>query len=261
MENYRNVSLLLIFLAMFTSCVNTKNATYFNSQGDAVIPSTVISPEPVIQKNDLLSISITSLNQEASSVFNAPNVESGGATSFTGSTIRSAGYLVDLDGNIQLPIIGSIKAEGLKKSELRRTITKSLIDRKLLVDPIVTIRYLNFQVTVLGEVNRPGVVPVPNEKISLLEALGLAGDMTIYGKRDNVLVLREEGGNKIVKRLNLNSSDIFTSPYYYLKANDIVYVEPNRERVSSSNNTSARNISILISALSFAVILADRLLR
>lgn len=260
----KNVRFLLIFfiIVMTISCVNTKNAIYFNNTPDAVIASTIESEEPVIHKNDLLSISISSLSPEASLLFNSPNVEatSGSATS-NGVTAKATGYLVDKEGNIQMPILGNIKAEGLKKNDLKNLIAKSLSDRKLLIDPIVTVRYLNFQVTVLGEVLRPGVLTITNEKISLLEALGLVGDVTIYAKRDNIMVLREEAGKKIIKRLNLNSTEIFTSPYYYLRSNDIVYVEPNKERVSSANNTGARNASLYISAASIIIILADRLLR
>jgi polysaccharide export outer membrane protein len=128
-----------------------------------------------------------------------------------------------------------------------------------LVDPIVSVRFLNFKVTVLGEVQRPTVVDVPDEKISLLEALGLAGDITIYGKRDNVMVIREENNQKIIKRLNLNSSEIFNSPYYYLKANDIVYVEANKARIATSTRTT-QLLPIFLTALSFIAIMLDRIL-
>jgi polysaccharide export outer membrane protein len=128
-----------------------------------------------------------------------------------------------------------------------------LNDRKLLIDPIVSIRMLNFKVTVLGEVEKPSVIPVPSEKISLLEALGMAGDITINGRRDNVLVIREEPGRKVIKRLDLNSSDLFTSPYYYLQSNDVVYVEPNKAKVRSGSNT-AMWVSVVLAALSFGII-------
>jgi polysaccharide export outer membrane protein len=118
---------------------------------------------------------------------------------------------------------------------------------------------MNFRVTVLGEVRNPNVIPVPNEKISLLEAIGLAGDLTIYGKRENVLVIREENGQKIIKRINLNSNELLTSPYYYLKSDDVVYVEPNKSRVASSR--SSEWVPVVISALSFAAIIVDRVTR
>ncbi len=154
-------------------------------------------------------------------------------------------------------MLGVMKAEGLNVDQIRGQIEKSLIDKKLLLDPIVTVRQMNFKVTVLGEVSRPTVINVPTEKISLLEALGLAGDITIYGKKDNVLVIREENKKKIIKRMNLNSSEIFNSPYYYLKSNDIVYVEANANRVASSTRTYVL-LPILFSALSFGVILLQQ---
>ncbi|HVF97896.1 MAG TPA: polysaccharide biosynthesis/export family protein [Flavisolibacter sp.] len=233
---------------------------YFKGQGDAALPSIPI-PQTVITQNDLLSIIVTSLNQSASTVFNAPNVASpASAGNSSAGPIYTSGYLVDNDGNIQFPLLGSIKAAGLTEAMLKNQIVKALTDKKLLLDPIVTIRHLNFRVTVLGEVGGPTVINVPSEKISLLEALGLAGDVTIYGKRDNVLVIREEAGQKIIKRLNLNTSEIFNSPYYYLRSNDIVYVEPNKAKVASSSR-GTQLLPIVLSGLSFAAIIIDRLTR
>ena len=135
-------------------------------------------------------------------------------------------------------------------------ITQQLLDKKLLVDPIVTVRYLNFKVSVLGEVTRPGVITIPNEKVTILEALGLAGDLTIYGKRDNLLLIRElDNGEKIVRRINLGSSDLLTSQFYYLKSNDVIYVEPNKNKLASVSRTTLLlpaflgGISLLIVAL------------
>jgi polysaccharide export outer membrane protein len=153
-----------------------------------------------------------------------------------------------------------MKITGLTTNELREKITAELLSKKLLVDPIVIVRQLNFKVSVLGEVGRPSVVNVPSEKISLLEALGLAGDITIYGKKDNVMIIREENGQKTIKRINLNSSEIFTSDYYYLKSNDIVYVEANKAKVASSTRSSTL-IPIILSALSFGAIIIDRIAR
>lgn len=123
----------------------------------------------------------------------------------------------------------------------------------------MNIRFLNFKVTVLGEVGRPTVISVANEKISILEAIGIAGDLTIYAKRDNVLLIREENGNKVVKRLNLNQTDIFTSPYYYLQTNDIVYAEPNNARLTASSNVR-QILPLILSGLSFVAIILTRVL-
>ena len=261
MNNFKKATYYLIFITTLlyaSSWVNTQKATYFNSQSDEHITSNVQIPQTSIQANDILGISVSSLNPEASAMFNAPNLSYANVSTANGATIQASGYLVDASGNIQFPILGNVKAAGLTANQLRIKITDSILSRKLLVDPIVSIRMLNFKVTVLGEVQRPTVVNVLNEKITLLEALGLAGDITIYGKKDHVMVIREEDGIKNIKYLNLNSSEIFTSPYYYLKSNDIVYVEPTKARVSSSSR-GTQLLPILISGLSFAAIIIDRI--
>jgi polysaccharide export outer membrane protein len=188
-------------------------------------------------------------------VFNAPN--SSPITYATSqSTINQAtGYLVDQKGYIQFPVVGNIKAGGLTEEELRLLLVEKLTTNKLLVDPIVNIRLLNFKVTVLGEVRDPKVITVQNEKISILEAIGLAGDLTIYGKRNNVLLIRQENGKKIIRRINLNSDRILNSPYFYLKNNDIVYVEPNKARVASSGRSQVI-LPIVFSILSFLTVVA-----
>ncbi len=243
------LSVFLLSITLLVSCVNTKRSTYFVDQNDGVLETTSISPETIITPNHLLGITVSSLNPNATVIFN---------TTLNGTT-QGSGYLVNKEGYIQFPVLGGIKAEGLSGNQLREQIVKSLVEKKLLVDPIVSVRFLNFKVTVLGEVGRPTVIDVPNEKISLLEALGLAGDITIYGKKDNVMIIREENNKKIIKRLNLNTSDLFNSPYYYLKANDVVYVEANKAKVSTSTRTT-QLLPIFLTGLSFMIIIVDRLL-
>jgi polysaccharide export outer membrane protein len=246
---------ILLMLLAGVSCTSTKRVTYFSDQREGSFAAPAI-PKLVIQNNDLLSISVSSLNPEASAVFNQPNNTP--ANNNTTTTTTATGYLVDGDGNIQFSFLGAVKASGLTKDELKDKLTKSLIDKKLLVDPIITIRFLNFKVTVLGEVAHPNVITVPSERISLLEAIGLAGDLTIYAQRDNVLVIRDEDGKKITHRLNLNSTELFTSPYYYLKTNDVVYVEPNKSKVASTGRSQVW-LPILFSALSLGIIAVDRI--
>lgn len=245
-----SISMLMI---VGTSCTNTKKALYFAGQNDGSFDATAV-PKLVVQNNDLLSISVSSLNPEASAIFNQPN--NSGATATT-TTTTASGYLVDGEGNIQFPFLGSIKAAGLTKDELKAKLTKDLVDKKLLVDPIIVVRFLNFKVTVLGEVAHPTVITVPSEKISLLEAIGLAGDLTIYAQRDNVMVIREEDGKKVTKRLNLNSTELFNSPYYYLKSNDVVYVEPSKAKVATTSRWQTW-VPIVLSALSLGIIVVDR---
>jgi len=213
--------------------------------------------ETPIQKNDILGITISSLNAEASAIFNPPNNNNQRSTTVTGSSAEPGGYLVTDDGTIQLPVLGNIKAAGLSKKELKDNITNIILTKKLLIDPLVEIRFLNYEVTVLGEVAKPTVITVPSEKISLLKALGLAGDLTIYGKRDNVLLIREENGQKKTHRIDLNSSNFFTSPYYYLQPNDVIYVQPNKSKVASAGRTQ-QLLPIILSSLSIVVVVLDR---
>jgi len=233
------------------SCTSSKNIAYFANVSDTSYAAKAAKDIP-IQNNDLLSISISSLNPEASAIFNSNNTLSSTANP------QSPGYLVNSEGNIQLPILGTIKAAGLTKSQLKDNITNSILEKKLLIDPIVNIRQVNFRVTVLGEVGHPTVVNVPSEKISMLEALGMAGDLTIYGKRDNVLLIREENGKKQVRRINLTSKNFFLSPYYYLQPNDVIYVEPSKSKISTAS-LSKQWIPTVISAISIIILLLYRL--
>jgi len=244
-----NFFLLFFLVICLTSCVDTRKTTYFNDlQNGSVIPSTKDSSNILIQRNDILSIVITSLNPEASSIFNAPNTAITNFTS-TGSNQSTGGYLVNSEGLIQLPILGNFRVAGLTKKELKEQITSTLTEKKLLTDPIVTIRHLNFEITIIGEVTKPSVITIPNEKISLIKALGLAGDITIYGKKDNVLLIREISGKRNVTRLDLNSPGFLSSPYYFLQPNDIVYVEANKNKVTGVSAVR-QALPILLSALS-----------
>lgn len=244
---------IFFILIILTSCVDTRKSVYFVDQPNAILETSSITPEIVIDKNDLLEISISSPNPNATAIFNLPNTSKG-------SNPQIPEYLVNSKGNIQLPVVGNINVLGLSEDEAREKIAKTLVDQKLLVNPVVTVRLLNFKVTVLGEVTKPTVVDVRNEKISLLEALGFAGDITIYGKKDNVLIIREQDKRKIFQRVDLNSNQLFNSPFYYLKPNDIVYVEANKNKVASSTRTY-QLLPVLLSGLSFTAIILDRLFR
>lgn len=246
--------LLMMIIFMASSCMDTKKAIYFNNIGNSVIESTIPDLEPIIQKSDLLAIYVSSANAEASQMFNTLNMPTATSATSTSTITQSIGYLVGQDGDIQFPVLGKIHAASLTKKQLTDKIVSSLLEKKLLVDPIVNISFLNYRVTVLGEVGRPTVISVANEKISLLEALGLAGDLTIYAKRNNVLLIREEGGKKIIRRINLNTQEIFTSPYYYLKTNDVVYVEPNKSKVANSGRAQVI-LPIVFSALSLLTVI------
>jgi polysaccharide export outer membrane protein len=252
--------LVILMLPLLVCCVNTRKAVYFNNLPTIDTFSEIPVPELPIRKNDILSIRINVSNLDADKMFNLPNATNVRSSTVTGEYIEPGGYLVGRDGYVRLLMLGAMKAEGLTQRQLAENIRRELIDRKLLLDPVVEIRHLNFKVSVLGEVQRPTVITVPNERITLLEALGLAGDITIFAKRNNVLVIREEGGKRITRKINLNSTELLNSPYYYLKSNDVVYVEPNRARIASATRFN-QLLPTIISALSITIIVFDRLIR
>jgi len=248
--------LTLAVLVLIASCASVPKSRYFDKIMDTQVAQVNANFDPPIQKADILSITVSSLNPEDSKIFNAPTNPFGSSTALSSSQLAAYGYLVSPEGNITFPVLGNLHAAGLTKQELTDTIVGLLNRKKLLLDPIVSIRSLNFHVTVLGEVLAPKVVDVPNEKISILEAIGMAGDMTIYARRDNVLLIREEDGKKIIRRLNLNSEEIFSSQYFYLKTNDVVYVESNKAKVQNSSRFTAL-LPTFLSALALIVVMVQ----
>lgn len=168
------------------------------------------------------------------------------------------GFLVNEQGFIQYPVLGPIKVTGLTKKALTEYLHDQLTARKLLVDPVVSIRFLNYRVTILGEVSKPTVVNVTNEKISILEALGMAGDITVFGKRNNILLIREVDSQRIIRRIDLNDKHILNSAYYFLQSNDILYVEPTKSKIATADR-SRQILPIALSSLSLLVIILDRL--
>ncbi len=248
---------LLLAVVLLSSCgVKYKSVPYFT---DLPLDSTVqeqIKNQTVlkIQKNDILSITVNSLNPEASAIFNMASSNSVSNTS-SGTSAAPNGYLVDQNGNIQLPLIGSVQVFGLTTAQAREALEKKLI--VYLKEPVVSLRLANFRVSVLGDVLRPGVYPVNNERVNISEALSMAGDLTITGVRGNVLLIREDRGVREYIRLNLQSKDLFSSPYYYLQNNDVLYVQPGTAKYASVDS-SYRNVSIVLSALSVIALIISR---
>ena len=236
------VFIIFINLLAVGSCTSPKKISYFQGPGDSSFPIIYDTIEAPIQKSDILDITISSLNKAASEDFNQDQEGK-----------ENIGYLVGEDGMIHMPILGNIMAAGLTKTQLKDRITKSILEKGLLLDPIVDIRYTNFEVTVLGEVAKPSVITVPSEKITLTKALGLAGDLTIYGKRDNVMLIREEKGVRKTARINLNEVAALNSPFYYLKPNDVIYVEPNKSKIASTDRALIM-MPLILSTLSIVLI-------
>ena len=249
MTKFQKCIYLLVAVLSLTSCTSVKEAIYFDNIPNSQFKSNLENLEPILRENDLLSISVSSLNPDATKIFNPMN----SSETAENNEKRAPEYLIDEEGYIRFPFLGKIKAAGKTKQDLREEITNELIKRKLLVEPIVNIRYLNFKISILGELGNPSVLIIPNEKVSLLEALSLAGDLTIYAQRDNVLLIREENGVKELTRIDLTSDEIFTSPNYYLKSNDIIYVQPNKSKVASTSRLILW-LPVIFSVLSFGII-------
>lgn len=204
--------------------------------------------EPVIRKRDVLYIGVHSArNDSAARVYNLPNYYAGG-NSVTANNTSTLGYMVDNEGQIEFPRLGKIQVEGLTKNQLILLLKERL--KVELFDPVVTVRFTNFRVTVLGEVQHPSAFEVPDENISVLEAIGLAGDLTAYGRRDNILVIRDRDGKKEMGRIDLNSTTALSSPYYYLTQDDIVYIEPNKRKLPNTDQSAVRNLSVITGVLS-----------
>lgn len=219
----------MLFLA---SCGFNKQLAYFKSNGrDTTLTVFQKDFEPIIQTGDILFIGVTSLDPMSSAMFNFSTT---GTSSGPGANMSqlpqntTLGILVNTDGTIDIPKLGKVKATDKTKNQLRVALTNALLP--YLKEPVVTIRFMNYRVTVLGEVNRPGTLSILNERVSVLEALGLAGDLTMYGNRNNILLIHENNGIKETKRLSINDYSIFSSPYYYLQSNDVLYVEPNKAK-------------------------------
>ena len=228
----RNVAFALLVL-VFSSCSTPKNMVYFSDTESFMGREIANSYINTIQKDDLLSITVESKTPELAVPFNQIVATANSASLKN----REYGYLVNSEGNIVFPILGRMKVEGLKYSELSSIIEQRIMDGGYINDPTVNVRLLNYKIAVLGEVKTPGVKTIESERITLFDALSLAGDLTIYGKRENISIIREENGVRELARVDISSGDIFTSPYYYLHPNDIVYVEPNKkqQRQSTSN--------------------------
>jgi polysaccharide export outer membrane protein len=246
----KRVCWILLIAVVFASvgCSSQKDIAYFNglnaSRAEVINKYYKTGHEARIGVGDMLSITVTGLDPLAVAPFNLPLV----SYATPGSDLLSAAptlqsYLVDVNGNINFPVVGTIRLAGLKKSEAIKFIGDELAP--YLKNAIVSIQFMNYRITVLGEVAKPGQYSINNERVTILDALGLAGDMTVYGVRKNVLVTREISGKLEFARINLNTDEVFTSPYFYLKQNDILYVEPNNVK-----SIGSQNISLYLSAVS-----------
>lgn len=236
--------ILVLFLA---SCASKRDVVYFQNTGDFETLVDNNSFTPKFKVDDVLSIYVSTLDNLASAPFNLFRAGSESGSGGAGIRPEQVDYLIDKDGEIDFPVIGKIKVAGLSSEELRLLLRDKLSE--YLKDPIINIRLRNFTVTILGEVNRPGTYPVNGERITIMEALGLASDLTIKGKRENVMVIRDFDGTKVYHRINLKRKEAMSSPVYYLTQNDVVYVEPNKSAITASSLDARTTIAVSIGSL------------
>jgi len=254
---------------LWSSCSNSyKKITYFKDVPDTTGKVGTAYEAPVstfteitIQPDDILQVSIQTLDPQSNNLMGATNslnyaTQPASSLMATAESQNTSGFLVDKNGYIDMPLTGKLKVGGLSTEQVRDSIRNRA--QVFYKDPVVNVRFANFKVTVLGEVARPATYTVPNERIDLIEALGMAGDLTIYGKRENVLLIREENGKKVFVRFNLNSSDIYKSPYLHLKQRDVIYVEPTKAKAATTDAAKIRTYSLLTAVASILIIFVSR---
>jgi polysaccharide export outer membrane protein len=253
-QGCNNFVLLSFFvvIALISSCTTPKKLVYFNDlKKDTLHPAVITMTEtttfkdPKIEPNDVLNVTIQTITQNES---NAPTT-----TQAQGISTELSGFLVDKNGYIELSLIGFVKVAGLTTTEARELVKQKA--KEFYKDPVVLLRIANFDVSVMGDVARPGKVTVPSEKATILDVLALSGDLNITARRDNVLLIRTEGNERKFVRFDLTSSSVFQSPYFYVKQRDQLYVEPNRSKVESADNRLIRNVGLFGTVLSIATAL------
>ncbi|MEW2921842.1 polysaccharide biosynthesis/export family protein [Muricauda sp. ANG21] len=247
------VACLVSVVCLIASCSPSKDVVYFQdaNQFETLVDNNTSNTK--FKVDDLVSIHVSVLDPEASAPFNLYRGSQEG-----GMRPEQVDYLVDKNGEIDFPVIGKIKIAGLSPSETQKLLEEKLSD--YLVNPIINIRIKNFTVTILGAVSKPGTYPVNGEQITIMEALGMAGDITIKGRKDNVMVIRDFDGTKVYNRINLNQKDALKSPVFYLTQNDVVYVEPNKsgKTASSLDQRASIAVSIISVLVTSTVVLLTR---
>lgn len=251
-----NILCFVVVCVTFVSCTTSKQIVYMNdlkkdSSNFSSLLKAKVNFENKIQKNDLLWITVGGSNiLDLPPINSGMGIPAGGAGVLGQAGGSSIGFLVESDGSIKIPYLGKIQAEGLSRVQLEEKLFVEL--KEYTKDPVVNVRFMNYKVTVMGEVQRPGTINLPTERITILEAIGMAGDLTILGQRSEVLIIREQNGVREIGRLNLLSKNLLLSPFYYLQNNDLVYVEPApakffaRERIPQFLTLAASSLSLLL---------------
>lgn len=254
--------MLLLSIIILSSCASQKKISYLQNIPDGYQQKGEDNYEIRVRPDDLIAIMVNSKDPELARMFNLPIISFQAGDGTTGQT-SMLGYLVDKDGQINFPQLGTIKIGGMTRSGITEYIKNQIIANGYFNDPIVTVQFLNFKVSVMGEVTHPGTIDVPSDRITIFDALSAAGDLTIYGKRENVKVIREINGKKTVSVVDLRDANILDSPFYYLQQNDVVYVEPNKAKAGQREINQNRSIgtwasigSVLVSIATLIITLA-----
>ena len=239
MKIIKRLFLLLLLLINLTSCISKKKILYF--QGDQSAPSAAVNYEPQIQNDDLLSITVTCIQQELAAPFNMIS---------NGNNSKLNGYLVDQNGEIEFPVLGKIKVAGYAKSVFKEFLKEKL--SLYIKDPVVDFKILNFKISVLGEVGSPGNKSFEGDRVTFMDAIASAGDLTLFAQRDNILLIRDYQGVKTFTRVDVTKADFINSPFYYLDQNDLIYVEPRKAKIDSTA-VIGTNVTKYLSLASFLI--------
>lgn len=255
-------SLLMVAALWLTSCTAPQNIAYIKNSDEVDLTKSAYLYDARIMPKDVLTITVNTVNPEASAPFNlivSTSLNTSTVNQSLGTNRALQSYLVSNDGTIEFPVLGTLQVGGLTKIECEKMIHDRILPYlNAKENPVVTVRMANYKISVIGEVNRPGMFTVDNEKINIFEALAKAGDLTIYGVRDNVKLIRESAeGKKEIHTIVLNDANLISSPYYYLQQNDIIYVEPNS--VKAKNSTVGQTTTLWFSGTSILISLTSLL--
>ena len=250
----QNIGLFVIVVFFFFSCTISKNFKHYVYLADSIKASHLSVQQyqiPKLRIGDRLQITVTALNIQAAQAFNQTYVNIGNL---------SNGYLINNSGNIQFPQIGNVKVEGLTTDSVEKVLETKLVE--YLNNPVVTCNQINFNINIIGEISKPGIVTVPDGKMTIIEAIARSGDLTLYGKRENILVIREKDGKREFGRVDLTSNNVFNSPYYYLEQGDVVYVDVNENKLLGADILQQKRlnmVTLVISVITAILVLKNYL--
>ena len=266
--NMKSLIVVSAVALLAVSCAAPTNISYFQDTDVVGLSQPVQENHIRLRPEDKVAIIVNTSNDQLTNLFNLPYISQrlGGVSQSVSSNYSQAvsGYTIDEAGEIDFPVVGKIHVAGLTRPELAVRIKEELINRNLVKDPVVTVEFMNLTIAVMGEVNRPGRYAIEKDNLTLLDALSMAGDLTIFGNRENVKVLRVVDGKQVSYKVDLcNAQSVFSSPVYYIQQDDLIYIEPNemRARQSTVNGNNVRSTSFWISVASLAASVGTFLLR